>query len=131
MKNFTLFAMLFFMTLTGFSQNTTLVGKWEVTSKDKQGEQFEFKNDKTAYMIKEGVPSPTFTYEFDTNKTPNWVDLTVEEEDFSMKMKGLIEFIDEDTVKLELFPEDGSERPSQFTPVEASNDIAYVILKRM
>ena len=117
--------------LSGFSQENKLIGKWVNSAENRQDEQFEFKENNTAYMIKEGIPSPLFKYKFDTNKSPNWVDLKVKEEDFQMTMQGLVEFIDEDTVKLELFPESESEHPSKFTPVETSNDVAFVILKRM
>ncbi len=131
MKKITFSSIFFLFCFLGFSQEHQLIGKWSNTTDNNKGEKFEFRKDQTAIMTKEGTDSPPFKYSFNTKKTPNWVDLTIDEEDFKMTMQGLVEFIDENTVKLELFPETSGDHPSKFSLTTDSNDITYIILKRI
>ena len=131
MKKITLSFLFTLVCLFGFSQENNLIGIWENTSNDHIDEKYEFKENQTAIMIKEGNNSPPFSYTYDSSKTPHWLNLSVASEDFQMTMLGLVEFIDENTLKLELFPENESSHPASFTENGTSDDIAYVILRRI
>jgi hypothetical protein len=103
-----------------------LIGKWEgKDSHSEVGGIFFLKGNK-AILSARGTYSPAMTYTVDFKSNPIKIDLTTQSPTGTrMNMKGLLQFIDNNTLKFQVFP--GSERPANFDPLSSQN---IVLLKR-
>jgi hypothetical protein len=102
-----------------------LLGKWEgKDSRSEVGGLFFLKDNK-AILIFHGKYSPAMNYTTDFTTNPVKIDLVVQNADGRMNIKGLLQFIDNNTIKFQIFP--GSNRPNNFDLLYTQN---IVILKR-
>lgn len=103
-----------------------LLGKWEgKDSRSEVGGLFFLKNNK-AIVNARGSYSPAMNYTADFASNPVKIDLSVQNPNGGhMNLKGLLQFIDNNTIKFQIFP--GSNRPNNFDPLYPQN---IVILKR-
>jgi hypothetical protein len=103
-----------------------LLGKWEgKDSHSEVGGLFFLKNNK-AIVNARGSYSPAMNYTADFTANPVKIDLSVQNPNGGrMNLKGLLQFIDNNTIKFQIFP--GSDRPNNFDPLYPQN---IVILKR-
>ena len=104
-----------------------LLGKWE--GKDSRSEVggLIFLKDNKAVVNARGSYSPAMDYKADFTTIPIKIDLSVQNPNGGrMNLKGLLQFIDNNTIKFQIFP--GGSRPSNFDPLYTQN---IVILKRV
>jgi len=103
-----------------------LLGKWEgKDSHSEVGGLIFLKNNK-AVVNARGSYSPAMDYTADFTTSPIKIDLSVQNPNGGrMNLKGLLQFIDNNTIKFQIFP--GSNRPNNFDPLYTQN---IVILKR-
>jgi hypothetical protein len=104
-----------------------LIGKWE--GKDTRNEVggLIFQKDNKAIVLAQGRNSPPMNYTTDFTTNPVKIDLSVQPPNGGrINLKGLLQFIDDNTIKFEIFP--GGNRPNDFD-LASSDDI--VILKRV
>jgi hypothetical protein len=103
-----------------------LIGKWEgKDSHSEVGGIFFLKGNK-AILSARGTYSPAMSYTADFKSNPIKIDLVMQAANGTrMSMKGLLQFIDNNTIKFQVFPV--GERPSNFDPLSSQN---IVLLKR-
>ena len=104
-----------------------LIGKWE--GKDTRNEVggLIFQKDNKAIVVAQGRNSPPMSYTTDFTSNPVKIDLSVQPPNGGrINLKGLLQFIDNNTIKFEIFP--GGNRPNDFDPASSDN---IVILKRV
>lgn len=127
MKKLLILIFLFSIHLVNAQQkNNTIIGKW--IGKDEKSETggIQFSNNKTAKLLMMGKEMPITEYKVDYSKNPIWVDLIVKRNGKVMTLFGLIEFIDLNTIKWEVFPM-ANKRPTLFS---GKSENTSIILKR-
>jgi len=104
-----------------------LLGKWE--GKDSRSEVggLYFLKDSKVVLSGRGSFSPAMSYTIDFKSNPAKIDLLMQSPNGGMRMnmKGLLQFIDNNTIKFQVFP-DGN-RPAGFDQLSSQN---IVLLKR-
>ena len=102
-----------------------LLGKWE--GKDSRSEVggLVFLKNNNAVLTFHGNYSPAMNYTADFTANPVKIDLVVQNPRGRMNIKGLLQFIDNNTIKFQVFP--SGNRPNNFDPMYPQN---IVILKR-
>lgn len=105
--------------------NDRFDGKWENNDSLKLISYLSFIDSSGVYLALPGQGTIECIYKTDTSKDPIWFDLFIKSAGDDKVIKGLIKFIDENTMKWELFW--GSDRPADFTNETKENT---VILKR-
>lgn len=116
MRNIYLIIILFFFN-RGYSQEQKLYGEWQNDQKDSDITSIEFKQDNTAVMFQVEKVSPTFVFTVDYSKKPLWLDMIIEKDGLQAKLFGLVEFIEKDKVKIELFYGNVKDRPTLFSVI--------------
>ena len=107
----------------------SIVGKWESTSGQTIG-NIEFKEN--GEVVLESQPTGAghmhakdaedfhITYTFDDKREPAWLDLVFPKEIITkggeFSIKGIVEFIDKDNIKMQAGDIRNPERPADFTP---------------
>jgi hypothetical protein len=130
MKKIITITFIFLLSFVSYSQNNNIIGKW-LNEDDKNAiSAIEFMADKTAKMYQNNNVSPTFIYMIDNTKTPSWINLSLEKDSIKVNLIGLFEFINTETIKLEFFYDEYSERPSAFTDNPFSKTEKIFLLKR-
>lgn len=107
-------------------KNNSIIGKWIGTDERSETGGIEFLNNKTAKLLMMGKEIPITEYKVDYSKNPIWVDLIVKRNGQTMTLFGLIEFIDSNTIRWEVFPM-ANKRPITFS---GKNESTSIILKR-
>lgn len=126
-KIFLLFGFFFAIIIAANAQTDRLVGTW-------QNEQYKvsytFRKDGSV-IFDQGVTS-TFvnSYSLDESKTPIWLDFKIAQGGASMMIPALIEFIDENTIKIEQFPPYG-EHPVEFSKDDGNGIVSRHVLKKV
>ena len=92
------------------------VGTWEGSNYANQKISFVMKSDKRVFIIcdNETVSGP---YEIDVNKSPNWIDIYYNYSD-AKNAKGIIEFMDKNTFRIQLTDHVAKPRPVAFDQKE-------------
>jgi hypothetical protein len=104
-------------TLTGFaaiaqmSKLAALSGKWEISGETNASlEIIDSSNILFTYM---GENKKISNVRFDLSKSPHWFDFTAKDSVGEMHVKGLMEIVNENIIKWQLFIDE--ERPAHFT----------------
>lgn len=92
------------------NKENSLIGKWT----GKETGIVEFFDNKTARLSMMGKVIPIDEYKIDNSKNPIWADFIIKSSGQTMTFFAIIEFIDSNTIKWELFPM-GSERNTTFS----------------
>ncbi|MBS1523669.1 MAG: hypothetical protein JST50_21885 [Bacteroidetes bacterium] len=129
MKKYIVAFLMILGSVSGFAQKPhtakDLLGKWEgKDSNSEVGGLFFLKNNK-AILTARGSYSPAMNYTTDFTTNPVKIDLVVQNPKGRINIQGLLQFIDNNTIKFQLFP--GGNRPGNFDPLYPQN---IVILKR-
>lgn len=130
MKKYILLFLLILVSVSVFAQKphtpNDLIGKWEgKDSHSEIGGIFFLKGNK-AIISARGTYSPAMSYIVDFKSNPVKIDLVMQAANGNrLNMKGLLQFIDNNTIKFQVFPV--GERPANFDPLSSQN---IVILKR-
>jgi hypothetical protein len=106
--------------------NNSIIGKWIGQDERNETGGIEFLKNKTAKFLMMGKEMPISDYKVDNSKNPIWVDLIVKKNGQIMTLYGLIEFIDSNTIRWEVFPM-ANKRPIAFSGKSGNTSI---ILKR-
>lgn len=85
------------ISLTILGQNKIL-GSWKGKAKDNSRVALNFVNSNTVIFVIAGQ-SQKMTYKIDYNKKPIWLDLIIKDDTNESLMKGVVEFIDNNTIK--------------------------------
>ena len=129
MKRNILTLLLILLSVTLFAQKHTskdLIGKWE--GKDVRSEVggLIFLANSKVILSMRGSNSPAMTYSADFTSNPIKIDLSLTAQNGTkMQMKGLLQFIDNNTLKFQVFPK--GDRPANFDALSSQN---VVMLKR-
>ena len=107
-------------------KNNSIIGKWIGTDERSETGGIEFSNNNTAKLLMMGKEMPITEYKVDYSKNPIWVDLIVKKNGQTMTLFGLIEFIDPNTIRWEVFPM-ANKRPITFS---GKSETTSIILKR-
>lgn len=107
-------------------KNNSIIGKWIGTDESNETGGIEFSNNKTAKLLMMGKEMPITEYKVDYSKNPIWVDLIVKRNGQTMTLFVLIEFIDPNTIRWEVFPM-ANKRPITFS---GKSETTSIILKR-
>jgi hypothetical protein len=121
--------LLFLFSVSAFAQHTKkdLLGRWEGTDEKNITASLTFLDSTKVVLTTQGSYVPPFNYVVDLTKNPGTIDLIVVTKDGrKITMKGLIQFLNDDTVKWQMFP-DGKRR-ANFD--EKLHDSA-IVLKRV
>lgn len=102
-----------------------IVGKWEGVDDKKEVGALHFIDSVNILLTIPGQELPQGTYRLDTTKNPMWLDITIGDSQRSVTLKSLLAFVDEQTIKWQVFM-DGN-RPVKFIKETGENT---VILKR-
>lgn len=103
-----------------------LSGTWE---NQKYKVSYTFKKDSTAVFTQQGYSMPISKYTLDFSHAPHWLALNMKRGNAMMTFKGLIAFIDKNTIKIEQGSPFG-EHPTQFSPEKPSGVNTVHTLKR-
>ncbi|EKT4550717.1 hypothetical protein JE952_002371 [Flavobacterium psychrophilum] len=130
MTNILRYLVLFFLSTNCFSQSETdIFGNWK-NKNNNYISQIEFKNDNTAILFSDNnLPSPPFEVKIDYTKKPIWVDLKLEKNGIVSVVFGLVEFIDNHTMKFELhlYPKDN--HPINFSGDNNDSIVSFILNK--
>ncbi|MES2239362.1 MAG: hypothetical protein V4497_03800 [Bacteroidota bacterium] len=107
-------------------RNNSIIGKWIGTDERSETGGIEFLNNKTAKLLMMGKEMPITEYKVDYSKNPVWIDFIIKRNGQTMTLYGLLEFIDSNTIKWEVFPM-VNKRPKSFSGKTQNTSI---ILKR-
>lgn len=110
-----------------YSQDNSLFGKWQNIEKSSNITSVEFKNDNTIIMFQEDKISPPFVYTIDYSKKPIWVDMSVEKNEVRATILGLLDYIDVDKIKIELFYGSFEDHPIHFSISETVFSQSYIL----
>ena len=129
MKKYIVACSLVLLSITVFAQRHTekdLIGKWEGTDTRSQlGGLFFLKGSKLILTMG-GTYSPAMTYTADFKSNPIKIDLLMTNVNgIQTTMKGLLQFVDKNTIKFQIFP--NNQRTVNFDPKSSQN---LVVLKR-
>lgn len=121
-----LFTSCFLLSITAQSKTTDkLIGKWEGIDNKKEIGSLHFIDSVHIALSIPDQEVPPGTYRIDAAKNPAWFDITIGSGQGAVTLKGLLAFIDEQTIKWQIF-KDGK-RPDKFVAETEDNTI---ILKK-
>jgi hypothetical protein len=124
------YLVLFFLSTNCFSQSEPdILGNWK-NENNNYISQIEFKNDNTAILFSENnLPSPPFEVKIDYTKKPIWVDLKLKKNGIVSVVFGLVEFIDNHTMKLELYLYPKDNHPINFSGDNNDSIVSFILNK--
>lgn len=128
-KKLIFFLTFLFITLFNFnvfSQNINLIDRWINEKQYSNINSVEFKNGNKAILYQGENQSPIFICVYDFTKRPIWVDMTVEKNGVEAKIFGLLDFINSDKIKLELFYGNFDEHPIAFSLAQTLQSQLYI-----
>lgn len=96
-----------------------------MTKKDSDITSIEFKQDNTAVMFQIEKVSPTFAFTVDYSKKPLWLDMIIVKDGVEAKLFGLVEFLETDKAKIELFYGNFKDRPTSFSVIPSVKSRVY------
>lgn len=111
----------------GQTKKPSIVGKWTGTDQKNQSGGVEFKSNGSAVLLIKGKELPVDEYKMDYTKDPVLIELIIKINGQNKSLYGLIKFIDPNTIKWEVFPENIKGRPTKFSEQKTNRAI---ILKR-
>jgi uncharacterized protein (TIGR03067 family) len=112
MKSIILPALLFFCSITGFTQTRSLkdiIGKWQIPG---NYGTMEFIDSTHIITTMQGKKVGSGTYVMDFSKNPIWLDVTIGQGGRSSTIKQIVEFTDDDTIRWQ--SSTTNERPKSF-----------------
>ena len=119
MKMFLLSAIISLGVCQGYSQPKSfqdLVGRWEVLGDQVSGSGLVVADSSNIILTYNGDKKKVLEYKLDFSKSPIWFDFTVEEGDSALRVKSIIELIDNTHLKWQLFVNE--ERTEKFSPTK-------------
>jgi len=126
---FFLFLSFLFHSILATGQNDlptfSLTGKWENKQMDMEYEFF----DETNASFSQMSFGTMVTYTLDTTKTPQWLDLTMKQGSFEMKIPCLLKIVHQDTIWIEQFPPYDT-HPTEFSSKAAEGNNKIHVLTR-
>jgi hypothetical protein len=117
MKILLLSAIISLAVCKGYSQSKSLqdlVGRWEVLGDQVSGSGLVVADSSNIILTYNGDKKKVLEYKLDFSKSPIWFDFTVEEGDSALRVKSIIELIDNTHLKWQLFVNE--ERAENFSP---------------
>jgi uncharacterized protein (TIGR03067 family) len=129
MKALLIFLCLSLQIINSAAQYNKVDGKWTGTDETGDSAVLTFSG-KTLIMEYEGEQASPCDYKIDYTKDPIWIDLIMKNEDQNEVIPALIKFIDDNTIKLEVFPF-ASSRPVKFSSESNELNENTIILKRI
>jgi hypothetical protein len=106
--------------------NNSIIGKWIGQDERSESGGIEFSINKTAKLLMMGKEMPITAYKVDYSKNPIWIDLIIKRNGQMMTLFGLLEFVDSNTIRWEVFPM-ANKRPTTFS---GKSENTSIILKR-
>ena len=129
MKKNILAFLLILITVSVFAQKHSqrdLIGKWEGRDARSDVGGLFFLKDSKVILSMGGSFSPAMSYTVDFKSNPIKIDLFMKNTNgIQMTMKGLLQFVDKNTLKFQVFPR--GDRTPDFDPKSSQN---LVLLKR-
>ena len=102
----------------------SLVGIWETITSGAEGGGLEVKDSTELFLVYGGQKKKIVHYKADFNKTPARFDFTVQDSTQNLSLKSLLQFVNNDLIKWQVF--EGDVPPMHF----ASNDGEILYLRR-
>lgn len=102
----------------------SLVGLWETITSGTEGGGLEVKDSTELFLVYGGQKKKIVSYKADFSKTPNRFDFTVQDSTQNLSLKSLLQFINNDLIKWQVF--EGDVAPMHF----ASSDSEILYLRR-
>jgi len=95
--------------VTGFSQQKKLkdlIGRWEIVGEQNTGACLEVIDSSTLVLIYNGEKRKITDYKIDFSKSPIWFDFSAGDSSSTVKVKSLLEIMNDNMIKWQLFTED-------------------------
>lgn len=141
MKKLNVLFIILAFTLSAFAQTRTIVGKWAAFSwSEKENvnaktiEYMEFFKDFTVVIGNEQYNLSPNTYKLNIDQKPQWIDITsVDNFNNKATLFGLMEWIDINTIKFEIFDNNTASHPIRFSNNSFKNKAAdsLFVLRRL
>lgn len=112
-----------------YSQDQDILGRWNNLDIDSNISVIEFNSRNIAILFHGENMSPPFSFILDRSKNPIWIDMRTEKDGIEAQIFGLLEFIDSDKIKIEMFNNYG-DHPDKFSIISSPMSQLY-ILNRM
>src|SRR5436190_1812691 len=90
-----------------------MIGSWEIVSSQDPGGKLEIIDSSTIVIRFMGEEKKLLQYKFDFSKSPFWFDFTAKDSASVSNFKSLIEFVNDDTMRWQIFIDE--ERPDHFS----------------
>jgi hypothetical protein len=103
-----------------------LVGKWEAVRARNAGGGLEVVDSSTIFIVYGNQKKAIVDYKADFSKTPVWFDFTVKDSSGTLSLKSLIQFINDDLIKWQVF--EGEAQHVRF--VSDAGDMVYLRRKK-
>ncbi|KQB39819.1 hypothetical protein [Flavobacterium aquidurense] len=110
-----------------YSQNQDIFGRWNNVEREANISAIEFKSDNIAILFQGENTSPFFNFTLDNGKNPIWIDMLGEKDGVQVEIFGLLEFIDSDKIKIEMFNHIYKGHPDKFSSQESSMSQVYIL----
>lgn len=87
-----------------------LVGRWEAVQSRNAGGGIEVVDTSKIYLFFGEERKPLLSFEADFSKSPAWFDFTVKDTAGNIRLQSLLQFINDDLIKWQLFDDARAER---------------------
>lgn len=114
-----------FFGITGFSQQKKLkdlIGRWEIVGEQSMQASLDVIDSSTIVLVYMGETKKIVDYKFNFDKSPIWFDFSTEDSASSVSVKSLLEIINDNMIKWQLFVDEG--RPDYFSSTKG--DLFYL-----
>lgn len=102
----------------------SLVGIWETITSEGGG--LEIKDSSEIFLVYGGQKKKIVNYKADFSKTPTRFDFTVQDSTQNLSLKSLLQFVNEDLIKWQVF--EGNDAPMHFA--SSGSEILYLRRKK-
>ena len=114
-----------FLGMQGFSQQKKLkdlIGRWEIVGDQNVQASLDVIDSSTLVLVYMGETRKIVDYKFDFAKNPIWFDFSTEDSASIVPVKSLLEIINDNMIKWQLFVDEG--RPDYFS--STNGDLFYL-----
>jgi hypothetical protein len=108
-------------------QVNTLIGNWTGKDENRNTGSIVFYDDGTAKLTIRGQVIASGEYRIDDSKDPIWLDFIIKRDEKEKIIHCLMQFVDRDEIRVEVFPNAHNSRPENFS---GNNQGSSIILKK-
>jgi len=121
--------LLVLFTFQGFSQKKQfrdIIGSWKVTGEQASGASLEITDSTEMVFTYQGEKKKILDYNIDFSKSPAWFDFSINDTASVVKVKSIMEVINDSMIKWQLFIDE--DRPDHFS--SGKGELFYLIKEK-